>query len=69
LPEHRLIQDEPTRWNSTFYMLARLQEQRLALTSYGGQYDISLPTVGQWELIDKTITALQPIEDITQVNF
>jgi hypothetical protein len=68
LPEHRLIQDEPTRWNSTFYMLVRLREQRLALTSYGGQYDVNLPTVSQWELIDKAIVALQPIEDVTQVN-
>lgn len=49
-------------------MLVRLTEQRLNLTSYGGQYDISLPTVSQWELTDKTVTALQPIEDITQVN-
>ena len=68
LPEHRLIEDEPTRWSSTFYMLVRLKEQRLALTSYGGQYDITLPTVSQWELIDRAIAALQPIEDITQVN-
>lgn len=67
LPEHRLLQDEPTRWNSTYYMLVRLREQRAALTSYGGQYDIPLPTVSQWELVDKTITALQPIEDVTQV--
>jgi len=63
-----LIQDEPTRWNSTLYMLIRLKEQRLAMTSYGGQYNITLPTVSQWDLIDKAITALQPIEDITQVN-
>ena len=67
LPEHRLLQDEPTRWNSTYYMLIRLKEQRSALTSYGGEYDIPLPTVSQWELIDKTITALQPIEDVTQI--
>lgn len=67
LPEHRLLQDEPTRWNSTYYMLVRLKEQRAALTSYAGEYDITVPTVNQWELIDKTITALQPIEDVTQV--
>jgi hypothetical protein len=66
LPEHRLLQNEPTRWNSSYYMLVRLKEQRAAFTSYGGQYDIPLPTVSQWEVIEKTITALQPIEDVTQ---
>jgi len=54
-PEHRLIQDEQTRWNSTFYMLVCLKEQRRALTSYGGQYDITLSTVSQWDLTDKAI--------------
>lgn len=27
LPEHQLLQDVATRWNSTFYMLERLYEQ------------------------------------------
>lgn len=40
--EHRLVQDEPTRWNSTYYMLVRIKEQRPALTSYGGEHDIPL---------------------------
>ena len=45
LPEHQLIQDEPTWWNSTYYILVHLKEQRPALTSYGGEDDIPLPTV------------------------
>ena len=29
-PVHKLIQDEPTRWNTTYYMLDRLLEQKHA---------------------------------------
>jgi zinc finger BED domain-containing protein 1 (E3 SUMO-protein ligase ZBED1) len=31
LPEHMLIQDEPTRWNSTYNMFNRLLEQQKAV--------------------------------------
>ncbi|KAJ8890686.1 hypothetical protein PR048_010195 [Dryococelus australis] len=30
--DHRLIQDKPTRWNSTYLMLEHLIEQRHAIT-------------------------------------
>jgi len=32
LPDHKLITDCPTRWNSTFYMLQHLLEQKSAIT-------------------------------------
>ena len=31
LPKHKLLSDSPTRWNSTYYMLARLLEQKPAI--------------------------------------
>ena len=34
LPDQQLIQDISTRWNSTFYILQRLCEQRRALRVY-----------------------------------
>ena len=33
LPEHVLIQDVSTRWNSSYYMLQRLVEQKKAITA------------------------------------
>lgn len=32
-PEHRLVQDISTRWNSTFCMISRLLEQRWPVTA------------------------------------
>lgn len=32
-PEHKLVQDFSTRWNSTYYMMTRLLEQRWPLTA------------------------------------
>ena len=40
LPQHRLKQDEPTRWNSTLYMLQSIAEQKMALASYSSENDI-----------------------------
>lgn len=42
LPEHRLIQEEATRWNTTFYMLKRLVEQKDALILMSGKPEVSL---------------------------
>ena len=32
LPNHKLVTDCPTRWNSTYYMLQHLLEQKAAIT-------------------------------------
>ena len=37
LPQHRLKQDEPTRWNSTLYMLQSIAEQKMALAAYSSE--------------------------------
>ena len=34
LPQHRLKQDEPTRWNSSLYMLHSIVEQKMAIAAY-----------------------------------
>ena len=35
IPQHHLKQDEPSRWNSTLYMLQSVLEQKMALVAYG----------------------------------
>lgn len=71
-PQHMLIQDVSTRWNSTFHMLSRLLEQRWPVTA-----SLSDPTVTsrgkhhldlkpeQWALIEELNQALAPFESAT----
>lgn len=53
LPQHRLIQDEPTRWNSSLYMLQRILEQKMALAAYATEHMIIQLTSYQLELVAK----------------
>ena len=54
LPSHTLIQDIDTRWNSTFYMLESLLQQRKAISVTSSElnldYDISIQ---QWTTMEK----------------
>lgn len=67
LPIHKLIQDVVTRWNSTFYMLSRLYEQKQAVTAYATEHDIPTFDAHQWHLIGNIVIVLQPIEEITKI--
>ena len=62
-----LYQDEPTRWNSSYYMLKRLVEQRKAISAAnaeaGASFDLS---AAQWKLAKKVIKLLQPFEEATE---
>ncbi|XP_053158029.1 zinc finger BED domain-containing protein 4-like isoform X2 [Hemicordylus capensis] len=62
LPEHLIPQDVPTRWNSTFLLLQRLQEQELAihgLASRNGLEVCDLSTQ-DWGLISEVVLTLEP---------
>ena len=66
LSEHRLIQDVP-RWNSSFYMLQRLLEQRVALTAANAELNVPAELRNsQWTLADKVVKLLQIFEEATR---
>lgn len=66
LPQHHLRQDEPTRWNSTLYMLKTIAEQKMAIAAYAIESDVPQLTANQLDLIDKIIAVLSPVQEITQ---
>lgn len=63
----RLQQDVSTRWNSTFYMMESLLEQKRALATYAADYDLPATlSAHQWQLIENFITLLSPFEQLTR---
>ena len=67
LSPKRLIQDEPTRWNTTFYMLQRVVELRVASTTAGVELDVPVElTSSNWLLTEKVVKILQIYEEATR---
>ena len=66
IPQHHLKQDEPTRWNSTLYMLQSMLEQKVALATYGAEHAIPHLSPNQWDIVEKIVAVLNPVEEITQ---
>ncbi|KAF2902210.1 hypothetical protein ILUMI_03986 [Ignelater luminosus] len=69
LPEHQLVQDISTRWNSTFYMIERLLEQKRVISLYVADHDTLINlTAQQWSLMEQYINLLKPFEEITKIT-
>ena len=67
MPQNRLIQDEPTRWNTTFYMLKRLLEQKKAVTAASVELEVPIEmTNANWALAEKAMKVLQVYEEATR---
>ena len=66
ISEHKLKQDEPTRWNSTLYMLQSVVKQRMSLAAYGSDRSIPVLTATQLDIANKVINVLSPVEEITK---
>jgi len=66
LPLHHLIRD--ISWNSTYYMLERLLEQKRAISLYLTDCsNISNLTATQWELLQELLKLLQPFQELTKI--
>lgn len=67
--EHRLTQDEPTRWNSTYCMMERLLEQRKAVVcvmpDLKSANDLNL-TSSEWGLVSSLVEVLKVFYDVTK---
>ncbi|KAJ8895736.1 hypothetical protein PR048_001074 [Dryococelus australis] len=68
MPQECMIQDEPTRWNSTLHMLKRVVEQRRPLVlclSWPGLNKWDSPHPSQWSLIEAITEILSLFENAT----
>nr|XP_029714017.1 zinc finger BED domain-containing protein 4-like [Aedes albopictus] len=68
LPKRTLVQDVRTRWNSTFYMLERMQDQRAAITYFAGEVStVKNLTEYEWNMTSRLLELLRPFEEITRI--
>ena len=67
LPQHKLIQDVETRWNSSYYMLKRIIEQRAAISQYLGDYKgiVAFLDGNDWKLAKALTTVFQTFEEVS----
>ena len=69
LPQHKLVQDISTRWNSQVQMLERLIEQRTAVTlALSQSTNSNVPTnltADAWTTAEELVVALRPFLDAT----
>lgn len=62
----KLIQDVKTRWNSTYYMMERILEQRKPVTIVLADTDLDNLTNSEWNMVDAVIEILEPFEWATR---
>ena len=68
LPDHKFIQDIQTRWNSHYYMMSRVFEQKSALISYCS--DHAKPHClesNQWKILERMLKVLKQFVDCTNL--
>ena len=68
LPEHALLQDVCTQWNSTFEMMRRLLEQQAAVCAVVIEFEHvdHLPSGDNFKIVENVIEVLKPFKDITE---
>ena len=69
LPDHKLIQQVDTRWNSTYYMLKRYLEQHEAIKTamyLFDRNDLLIPMAEHTATLREVVKILAPFKAITQ---
>ena len=61
-----LVQECPTRWNSSYDMLERLVKLRIPIQVVLNHSDL-LPTQNQWKLMEQLATVLKPLKLTTEL--
>lgn len=63
LPQHHLLQDVPSKWNTSFHMLERLLEQKRAINEVSAECNFrELISCDQWEVMQSVCHALKPFD-------
>uniref|UniRef100_A0A3P8T7U5 Zinc finger, BED-type containing 4 n=1 Tax=Amphiprion percula TaxID=161767 RepID=A0A3P8T7U5_AMPPE len=63
LPENQLIQDVPSKWVTSFFMLERLVEQKIAIDEMSIECNFrEIISCDQWEVMLSVCNALKPFE-------
>lgn len=62
----KVLQDSPTRWNSSYYMLERLDCIKDSLSLYSSNNKIEQFDADDWILIQELVKVLKPLEDTTK---
>ncbi|XP_041835331.1 zinc finger BED domain-containing protein 4-like [Melanotaenia boesemani] len=67
-PIHKLINEVPTRWNSTYHMLERMTEQKEAVwvSQATLKNDITPLTPEEFEVIEEMLRVLSPFDQATR---
>ncbi|GBP85051.1 Zinc finger BED domain-containing protein 4 [Eumeta japonica] len=69
LSYHQLVQDVCTRWNSTYYIISRLFEQKRTVSLYLAETSVNFENLSneEWQILGKSIELLKPFEEITKI--
>ncbi|XP_049926247.1 zinc finger BED domain-containing protein 4-like [Epinephelus moara] len=60
-------QDVATRWNSSYYMLQSLPQQKRALAAFGAEHEVPASfNSNQWGRIENILKILEPFEELTR---
>lgn len=63
LPENQLVQDVPSKWKTSYFMLERLVEQKKAIDEMSIECSFrELISFDQWEVMQSVCSALKPFE-------